>query len=182
MTRLSPPDRDALAPEDQAVWDRIAAVRGGVRGPFGVLMQVPQLADRVRALEDYFRFDSQLPAADRELVILVTARELQAYYAWARHEHRAHEDGTRPAAIEAVRADGSLESLTDRERLLVEVTRSLLRTRRLADDQYAQALNALGKQQLIELVALVGHYSLVGLTLGAFDVPRPDDLPASYTF
>ena len=39
-----------------------------------------------------------------------------------------------------------------------------------------------GERQLIELVALAGHYSLIGLTLGAFEVPQPDDLPASYTF
>jgi 4-carboxymuconolactone decarboxylase len=78
MGRVPPPDRDALAPEDQAVWDRIAAVRSGVRGPFGVLMHVPQLADRVLALQDYLRFDWELPGADRELVILVTAREMEA--------------------------------------------------------------------------------------------------------
>jgi hypothetical protein len=62
MARLPGPDRNGLPPEDQAVWDRIPAVRGGVRGPFGVLMHVPQLADRVRTLEDYFRFDGDLPA------------------------------------------------------------------------------------------------------------------------
>jgi hypothetical protein len=39
-----------------------------------------------------------------------------------------------------------------------------------------------GERQLIELVVLAGHYSLIGLTLGAFEVPRPDDLPAGYTF
>ncbi len=182
MARLSAPDRDTLAPEDQAVWDRIAAVRSGVRGPFGVLMHAPRLADRVRALEDYFRFDGELPAADRELVVLVTAREMEARYAWARHEHRAHEDGTRPEAIDAVRANGPLDGLTPHERLLVETVRSLLRSRRLSDAQYAEALAELGERQLIELVALVGHYSLIGLTLGAFDVPRPDDLPATYTF
>jgi hypothetical protein len=39
-----------------------------------------------------------------------------------------------------------------------------------------------GGRQLIELINLAGHYSLIGLTLGAF-APRPtDDLPASYTF
>ena len=182
MSRLPTPDRSALAPEDQAVWDRIAAVRTGVRGPYGVLMQVPRLADRVRALEDYFRFDSELPGADRELVILVAAREMEARYAWARHEHRAHEEGTRQQAIDAVRTNEPPDGLTKRERLLVEITRALLRTRRLTDAQYADALPELGKRQLIELVALAGHYSLIGLTLGAFEVPPPDDLPANYTF
>ena len=182
MARLPPPDRNGLPAEDQAVWDRIAAVRGGVRGPFGVLMHVPRLADRVRALEDYFRFDGDLPAADRELIILVTAREMEARYAWARHEHRAHEEGTPQEAVAAVRANGPLDELTKHDRLLIEITRSLLRTRRLTDAQYAEMVAEVGERQLIELVALAGHYSLIGLTLGAFEVPPPDDLPASYTF
>src|SRR5919205_3829913 len=106
MSRVSVPERSGLGPEDQAVWDRIAAVRSGVRGPYGVLMHVPQLADRVRAVEDFFRFDAELPGADRELVILVAAREMDARYAWARHEHRGHEEGTRPEAIDTVRTNG----------------------------------------------------------------------------
>jgi 4-carboxymuconolactone decarboxylase len=182
MARLSVPERSALSAEEQAVWDRIAAVRGGVRGPYGVLMHVPKLADRVRGVEDFFRFDGELPGADRELVILVAAREMEARYAWARHEHRGQEEGTRPEAVEAVRANGSIQGLTERERLLIELTRTLLRSRRLPEDVYARANKELGERQLIELVALVGHYSLIGLTLGAFDVPQPDDLPASYTF
>ena len=64
MSRLPLINRDALAPDDQAVWDRIAAVRTGVRGPFGALMHVPTLADRVAALEDYFRFNAALPAVE----------------------------------------------------------------------------------------------------------------------
>src|SRR5947208_7900335 len=108
MSRLSAPDRAALSGDDQAVWDRIAAVRSGVRGPFGVLMHVPKLADRVAALEDFFRFDGALPGADRELVVMATAREMGARYAWARHAHRGREEGTRPEALETVRSTGAL--------------------------------------------------------------------------
>ena len=68
-------------------------------------MHVPTLADRVAALEDYFRFNAALPAVDRELVIMATAREMGARYPWARHEAR-REVGTRTEAIEAVRANG----------------------------------------------------------------------------
>ena len=38
-----------------------AGVRSGAGGPFAVLMHVPALADRVAALEDYFRFDVAPP-------------------------------------------------------------------------------------------------------------------------
>ena len=175
MSRLPTISRDQLAADDQAVWDRIAAVRTGVRGPFGALMHVPALADRVAALEDYFRFNAALPAADRELVIMATAREMGARYPWARHEARGREVGTRTEAIEAVRRNGALEQLTARERLLVEIVRALLRTRALPDALYARALAELGRQQLIETVALAGHYSLIGLTVNAFDVAPPEN-------
>jgi 4-carboxymuconolactone decarboxylase len=175
MSRLPAINRDALAPDDQAVWDRIAAVRTGVRGPFGVLMHVPALADRVAALEDYFRFNAALPAVDRELVIMATAREMGARYPWARHEARGREVGTTPEAIEAVRLNGSLEQLTARERLLVEIVRTLLRTHALPDALYMRALAELGRRQLIETVALAGHYSLIGLAVNAFAVAPPDD-------
>jgi alkylhydroperoxidase family enzyme len=175
MSRLPTVNRDALAPEDQAVWDRIAAVRTSVRGPFGALIHVPKLADRVAALEDYFRFDAALPALDRELVILATAREMAAHYPWARHEIRGREVGTRSEAIEALRANGSLEQLTPRERLLVEIVRSLLRDRVLSEELFARGLADLGRQQLVETVALAGHYSLIGLVVKAFDVQPPND-------
>ena len=177
MSRLPLIDRDTLAPEDQAVWDRIAAVRTGVRGPFGVLMHVPTLADRVAALEDYFRFNAALPALDRELVIMATAREMGARYPWARHEARGREVGTRTEAIEAVRINGALEQLTARERLLVEIVRTLLRTRVLPAELYERGLAELGRQQLIETVALAGHYSLIGMVVNAFDVTPPDNSP-----
>jgi 4-carboxymuconolactone decarboxylase len=177
MSRLPLINRDALKPDDQAVWDRIAAVRTGVRGPFGVLMHVPALADRVAALEDYFRFNAALPAADRELVVMATAREMGARYPWARHEARGREVGTRTEAIETVRANGTLEQLTPRERLLVEIVRTLLRTRGLPDELYSRALAELGRQQLIEMVGLIGHYSLIGFTVNAFDVEPPDERP-----
>ena len=175
MSRLPAINRDALAPDDQAVWDRIAAVRTGVRGPFGVSMHVPALAERVAALEDYFRFNAALPAVDRELVIMATAREMAARYPWARHEARGREVGTRTEAIEAVRLNGTLEQLTARERLLVEIVRTLLRTHALPDALYTRALAELGRQELIETVALAGHYSLIGLTVNAFEVAPPDD-------
>jgi 4-carboxymuconolactone decarboxylase len=74
-----------------------------------------------------------------------------------------------------VRLNGPLEKLTTRERLLVEIVRTLLRTHALPDALYTRALAELGRQQLIEAVTLAGHYSLIGLTVNAFDVPPPDN-------
>lgn len=179
MSRLPALDREALAPEDRAIWDRIAATRSGtMRGPSAVLMNVPALASRAFAVQDYFTTDAELPAIDRELVILAAVREMGAHFAWARHEVRANQEGTRREAIEAVRALGALDGLSERERLFVELTRTLVRTHRISDDLFARAVAQLGRTQLVETVALVGHYSLIGLVIGAFDVRAlPDDAP-----
>ncbi len=174
MSRVAPIDPDKLAPADRAIWDRIAAMRSGaaVRGPSAILMNRPDLAGRVATLEDYFRTEAELPAVDRELVILATVRELEARFAWARHEARGKEVGTRGAAIETLRAHNGLDGLTARERVLVEVVQTLLRSHTLSDDLYARALAELGQTQLIEVVALAGQYCIISLVINAFAIPE----------
>ena len=56
----------------------------------------------------------------------------------------------------------------------MEIVRALLRTRALSDELFARGLAELGRQQLIETIALTGHYSLVGLVVNGFDVKPPE--------
>ena len=174
MSRVAAPDRNSLSPEAQAIWDRIAAARSGgtMRGPSSVLMNIPDLANRVMTLEDYFRTDADLPAADRELVILATVREMGARFAWARQEARAKEAETRPEAVEILRTQGPLTGLSQRERTVVEFVQTLLRTHGLPQDVYDRAVKELGEKQVIEIVVLVGQYSMIGLIIQAFAIPE----------
>src|SRR5687768_8509986 len=76
MQRAPAVTRDALSTEGQAAWDAIAGSRGGVRGPYQVLIQVPVLAERVAHLGTYLRFEGLLDGPDRELAILCVARHV----------------------------------------------------------------------------------------------------------
>ena len=174
MSRMPAIKRETLSKENQEVWDRIVAGRSGaaMRGPFAVLMQTPSLADRVANVEDYFRTEGELPAADRELVILATVRELGARFAWARHEARAKELALPSEVIEALRTQAPLDALSARQRVLVEVTQSLLRAHALPDALHARALGELGLTQLVETVVLIGQYNLIGLLIVGFEVPE----------
>ena len=49
MARLPNLAREDLKPEDQKHVDAIVGTRGGIRGPFGVLLHSPDLASRVAA-------------------------------------------------------------------------------------------------------------------------------------
>jgi 4-carboxymuconolactone decarboxylase len=175
MARLENPTREQLDPDGQQVWDRIWKSRGAVQGPHSVLLHVPPLADRVGELGDYLRFHGILPGADRELGILSAGRELGARYEWQAHEPIARREGVRPEAIEIVRAKGSLDGLSSRERVIVEVVRSLFREHVLPAELFQRALAELGRERLVELVALAGYYGLIGVVLNGFEV----DLPAT---
>jgi 4-carboxymuconolactone decarboxylase len=93
---------------------------------------------------------------------------------------RGREAGVRPEVIEALRAQGDLGGLNPHERLLVDLTHSLLRNRTLSQDLVDRGLSELGRQKLIELIALVGHYVTIGMMLNSFDVPAPEE--ATRTF
>src|SRR2546430_2932112 len=75
MARL-PDVLGSLDPAGQKVYERIAAKRGKIRGPYVPLMHHPALAERVGDLGEYLRFDATLPGDLRELAILITARHV----------------------------------------------------------------------------------------------------------
>ena len=171
--RLSEPTRDAQSPEGRAAWDQIAGTRGSVRGPFVPLMHVPVLAAKVAEVGTYLRFQGLLPGADRELAICASAREIESRYEWQAHAPLALKEGARSEALETVRTLGSLDSLTPRERTIVEVVRSLYRDHKLSDALFRSALADLGREQLIEVVTIAGFYRLIGSVLNGFEVDLP---------
>jgi 4-carboxymuconolactone decarboxylase len=179
MTRLPDINRDSMEPEGQRIWDKISTTRGGMSGPYGVLIRVPKLAEKMAELGDYFRHDSLLSGADRELAILAAAREIGSRYEWLRHEKVARECGTRAEAIECLRSM-TFNKLTDRETVIIEVVQSLFRTRSVPPSLYDKALNHLGEDKLVELVTLAGFYCSIAFTIMAFEVALPEGMKAPF--
>lgn len=180
MARYTDYAREALAPTAQAIFDTIAESRANVRGPYTVLMQVPPLAERVAHLGTYLRFGGLLPAVDRELAICVAAREMGSRYEWFAHAPLALRAGARPEAVEAIRAQGPSDSLTRRERLIVDVVLAMYRQRALSDDLFERARSEFGQDHLVELVTLAGYYGMIAFVLLAFEVPLPAGATAAF--
>ena len=135
MSRIPRAKREELSSEHQQIWDRINAVRTGGAGPYSMLLHVPTLAGHMAATEDYFRLNSALPDADREMIILTAARQLESHYPWTRHEIRAQKAGIRPEVIEAVRAKMPLEAFAGRAEFQLDHAHlDALRTRGLRID------------------------------------------------
>jgi 4-carboxymuconolactone decarboxylase len=176
VMRLPSINVDRLEAGQRAVYDRIASgARGGVRGPFLALLHSPDLAGRVEQLGLYVRFECRVPQRLRELAILVVARFWQADYEWFAHAPIAEKQGLPHEAIEAFGRGGDVSWPTAQDELVVDFCSHLLKTRRIPDDIYSAMQGFLGIQGTIDLVALVGYYTLLALTLNAHDVDVPAD-------
>nr|WSY49967.1 carboxymuconolactone decarboxylase family protein [Streptomyces sp. NBC_00886] len=78
---------------------RLTAQRGGIHGPFAVLLRSPYLGDRMEALSTYCMRDSALPPRLRELTLLIAARCFDAQHSWNAHLGRAVAAGLDPAGL-----------------------------------------------------------------------------------
>jgi 4-carboxymuconolactone decarboxylase len=181
MARLPTLKREELEPEAQVVWDKVAGTRGGVRGPFALLLHHPPLAERVAEVGSLLRFQSRLNGADRELAILAAGREVEAPYEWAAHEPIGLKEGTRPEAIEVIRNEQPTSGLLPREAVIIDTIRALYREHRIPDDLYARAEAELGRQTLVEVVVVAGYYGLIGFVLNAFEAELPDGVTPAFS-
>ena len=174
MSKLPNATRDELSAEQLQIWGRIFEGRTGGGGPYSMLMHSPAMAQHFAATEDYFRNNSLLADADREVVILTAAREVEARYAWTRHEIRAHKVGIKADVIEAIRAHADADKFTGKEKLLVEFTRTMMNRHELPEELFAQMDNEFGHAKFIEAVGLLGHYITIGTVIRMFDIAPPE--------
>lgn len=179
MARLPDPI-DTLSPEARRVYDKIAAKRGAIRGPYAALMHHPALAERVGDLGEFLRFDSTLPGDVRELAILVTARSVSQAYEWVAHARIARAEGVPEDVIERVRTRGDLAALPPRYARPVRVVQHVLAYESIPADLQAEVERELGMTGLMELVALAGQYRLIAGVLFAFDTPLPEGEPRPF--
>jgi 4-carboxymuconolactone decarboxylase len=173
MAKLADPI-DALPPEAKRVYEKIAAKRGAVRGPFASLLHHPELAERVGELGEYLRFGGTLPGDVRELAVLVTARAIDQPYEWVAHAKIARREGLPDDVIERVRTRGDLSTLPPRLARPARVVHHVLAGESIPRALHDEMEQELGLGGLMELVVLVGHYRLIAGVLFAFDTPLPD--------
>ena len=159
----------------------------GLRGPGGITLHSPALAQRTRPLNHYLRYDAGLSGRVRELAILVTAREHDSQFEWAAHEAEARREGVPEQAIETVRRRADPAGLDPVDALVVALGREMFGARRVSSATFAACLAQFGRRQLIDLVALMGNYASTAALLVAFDMqldpgqepPLPPLLPAA---
>ncbi|MFZ8942424.1 MAG: hypothetical protein ACO2ZK_10670, partial [Gemmobacter sp.] len=75
---------------------------------------------------------------------------------------------------EATRTGATPDLAAEDEAARLAFAQELLRTRRVSDATYARAVAALGREAVVDLVGILGYYTLISLTINAFEVPLQD--------
>ena len=151
----------------------------GLRGPVGMWMHSPVLAEAIFDLRQRVRYGTPKDQRLTELIILSTAREINNQYEWSAHEPLAQAAGLEQEIIEAIKYRRELNTLQSMpefgliERTLVEFTRELVSEEKVSSETFDRVLNLFGEEGLVDIVGLIGYYNLVAMTLKAFDVQRP---------
>ena len=142
-----------------------------VAGPFAPWLRSPGFADRAQELGAFVRYRSSLDPRLKELAIIVVGAAWKAGYEFAAHGPMAVRAGVPREAVEAL-ARGETPSFDrDDERLVYEFATELVENRRVGGERYASAIELLGESGTVELVGTLGYYTLVCMTLNAFEVP-----------
>jgi 4-carboxymuconolactone decarboxylase len=115
-----------------------------------------------------------------ELAILITGRHWRAKFEFYAHAQLARKVGLEEPIIQALAA-GKRPDFENRDDAIVyELCTEMLNTRHISDATYQRALDALGMQTLVDLIAIIGYYCMVSITLNAFEAPLPPGEPSPF--
>jgi 4-carboxymuconolactone decarboxylase len=164
--RLPPIAADKMTKEQRLAAEEFKAGRGyDLLGPFAVMVRSPEVMLRAKAMGDYLRFRNVLPKHVSEMVILLTAREWTQEFEWSHHHKYALEAGLSPAIVAAI-ADGRRpEAMADEEAAAYDFAGELQRRKSVCDATYARALAHFGEPGVIDLIGIIGYYSLLAMVM-----------------
>ncbi len=175
MPRLPDIAVEAMTPEQRRIYDSIiSGPRGVVPGPLRVWLNSPELASRAQTLGAFCRYGTVLPPNLSELAIITTGAYWKAGYEWAVHAPIALKAGISADVIEAIRTDQTPPFDRADAAALYGFTHELLHKRKISDATYRTAEKELGRQGLVDLVGIIGYYTLISTTIVAFEVPIPE--------
>jgi 4-carboxymuconolactone decarboxylase len=174
--RLPAIKRDSLNDTGKKLYD----TRGPVDsfGPGAIRLYSLPVSEYMGNVNDFLRHKAGLDPRIVELAILVTARESDSEYEWTAHEPQGLKAGLQPEVIDIVRFRKSTEGLAEKDAVIIQLGREVMGKHHLSSDVAARALNLFGKQDLVNIVSLMGDYASTAILLNAFDQHiRPTDKP-----
>lgn len=108
-----------------------------------------------------------------QLVVLITARDIDQQYEWSAHEPAGLRAGLEQSVIDVVKYERPVDGLAEKDATLIRFFRALLREHKVSSDLFAKMIATYGKQRTVEMMELAGDYWTVGTMMNAADQHLP---------
>jgi 4-carboxymuconolactone decarboxylase len=144
---------------------------------FSTLARHPRLLRRLNALGGLFVAHGELPARERELVVLRTAWSCDSVYEWGQHVLLGRRAGLSDEEIARVTRPLSEIAWSADDAALLAFVDELLTSSDVSEARWTSQRARWSDAQLVELVMLPGFYRMLGGFLNAFAVQPEESLP-----
>ena len=165
--RMTPAQRDVAQ-------ELSSGKRGAVYGPFVPSLRSPEFTRRLQKVGEYLRYEPAVPPPLREMTILLVAREWTQHFEWHVHAPIAEQEGLARTVIDALAEGRRPSPLGEDESLVYDFFHQLQRTHTVSDPTYAAAVARFGEQGTIDLIGLIGYYSMLAMIMNVARTPLPD--------
>src|SRR5580692_3706571 len=172
--RFKPLTYDQMTPAQQTMTEHLlTGERGGMTGPFNVLLRSPEMGDAVQKLGAQVRYHSSLAPRLNEFAIIITGRFWNAQYEWYAHKRLALQAGLKADIVDALAAGRRPQAMQPDEEAVYNFVTELLRTKQVTDATFNAARDKLGERSVVDLIGVVGYYGLVSMVLNVDRYPLP---------
>lgn len=147
---------------------------GALIGPWNPWLHFPKHGTPMWNLVKEMYVTATLDKRVREVAILVTGTHFHANYALYAHTLMAEERGLDDDTIATIAAGQRPTTLSDAESIAYDAAAALLRGSSLPEPIYKRAVAHFGQDIAAELFYFISLYSMLSITLNAFDMPAPE--------
>jgi 4-carboxymuconolactone decarboxylase len=173
--RMPPIPNDKMtSAQKKAADELVAGPRGALAGPFVPLLRSPELMSRLQKTGEYLRFDNSIGTKLTEFIILLTARQWTQQYEFDTHASLAVKAGVKQETVTAIAEGRRPAGMAADEEAAYDFCAELRQNQGVSDATYARIASRFGEQGVVDMTALVGYYTMLGMIMNVARTPLPE--------
>lgn len=192
---MSNTDKMRIPPVNREQWtDEICKILNSFGGPFSdfnlqendpdsvspvlsSVLQHPKLAESFFPFAGYLLQHTSLDPRSLKLLVLRVSWLRRSEFEWSQHSMVSLKNGLLTEDdIQRIKSGSDAEGWNEKESALLQAVDQLLQQSNINENTWKTLEQHLDRQQLIDLVFVIGGYVLVGMYINSFGVPLTENM------
>lgn len=159
------------AAQKEAADAMIAGPRGFLTGSYQPILRSPGLMRPLDQVGEYVRFKCKLKLRINEMAAVMAARHWTQQYEWEAHCRWGRKFGVRQSIIDAVAEGRRPDQMARDEAVVYDFFTELFANKSVSDPTYARAVAEFGERGVIDLLGVVGYYTMLAMVMNVARTP-----------